>query len=1819
MSWLDPLLVAAVDNALGATLLAGIVFLLTRWWRNPLVAHALWLLVLIKLVAPPVVPLHWGMSSASFLNWRSEAKVTDPEPQPRTVNAPRNAVVAAPAAPPASPSILAEPVPAAVAVDLPAAPMDVAQSPPTDAEPAVSAAAPASLEAAAPPTIASVARPWPWRGLVSAAWLLGSVTYLGLAGLRIARFHRALSVLPAADERVQRLATDVGKKLGYRGRIVVRVSPGHTPPLLWAVGRPTILLPQQLVATLDEDELVGILAHEIAHLVRHDPWVRWFELLVVGLYWWHLVAWYARHALRDAEELACDALVLEKLGDGPDAYVRGLLQAIDLATGPTGPSLASGLGRKSSLQRRVEAMLAHRYAPRLSWSAGIAVGLVALAFVPLSMRASSAEKSPQAKSPAAANAETAKDLAQDAATSPAATAAKQEEPRDPLDPRLGPAADLDPRVRERYRKFLRPPYWRDENMVTVRGKTVDEQGAPITNAEIDVLTPGSGTIVIAQSNAQGEFELRIPPGYLEPSAHGLLAKTNSGTLRGYAKIPAKLQPFTVTLSASQPIEARVVDGEGASVAGAACTVLFGEGLTISAVTNDQGIARIDLPRTAPSRFAFARKDGLGMAVVSFGGEGQVPAAKVSSPLEFKLSATRKVGVRAIDGRNGKPLPGVSATLQVGFPSKTEDGRERWEVWELPELKTFTDEQGAARFAWASPEFRYYLTVRDWDLGLAPAEEEGLTLEPGADDVDLTMEFWPRVKVAGQVHFADGQPAANVPVLVSSAQRTFEVRTQANGQFEADVEANRYYLLVAGDRSGVSPAQAIVVGHESPPSLELVLGPAIRVFGNDPDFRRVRLEQSPALVYENLPGNQRLPVRLGASAGRPIIERTAETDASGNFEFFVGPGQYVLLGPPDSPFDPSSTFMLTNQREFRVSLRERPPFVPLKGKVVRRDDPQVGVAEAFINLEAASPDAPIRSNAAGEFSLSVPDTNQLIEVRAPGNLVGLVERRQGTDQITIPVGPPATIRGRVVDKSGTPLQAKLNYHLVQNQRSTWTPPILAGGIVETDGDGHFKIEGVAAGWNYTLWAMLENPPGGDNSRRAFGASHWLGTARSESGESIDLGDLVAEVKGAADPQTAGQKAAAAEPQTAAGPAAKPLDPRLGPGEWVDPQVREYLRNFMLGPDWNRSVTTIKGRVVDAQGQPAANVEVVAQTNLFGMIAITQTDERGEFEVRSADSKPALIATSTDGALVGFFRASRDELAPAAESCVIKLEPPREIDARVVDGQEQPVAGAIVTAMFGEGLSAVATTDAEGRAKLRIPQAAPLEAVFARKNNIGLDVVSFDSAGKPERAVGASPFDFTLKGARTVTLHALDGRTGKAAPGVIASYQVTHSGNSQHGLHTLAELWKFVGDNGAVSFAFAPTDEKARVNARVYESKLFARYDGAIFFDPQVSGNEYTLEFWPDVKLAGQVRFPDGRPAANMPVLVGGSGVGPPRHLTATTDAAGKFELAVSANDYYLIAAGDKQWATPGKSLVVGHESPPPIELTLGPAIRVFGRDPNLRRLVLLQRPATAYEALPRSELLPLRLTPFPPRTDVQRTAETDAEGRYEFFVGPGTYSVEGPPGVNRAATPAFTLTDQQEYDIDRGPPGSANARVKLRIVRADDPKTGVARARYYLHRFDGQIHEGARVDAGGVAEFDTFGGRFVVEAMDADEKLVALVEGQPGEAGLVVPLGPPAVVRGRLVDKAGRRFSGRVDYHAVRGNDILAAGGYPSVSHGQAALSDDGRFVLDKLAPGWTYSLSAYLDYPDEPRRGRSKHAWLGTTVTGDQPVDLGDLVIEPML
>ncbi len=324
---MDTLLRIGLSNAAVATVLALGVAAVTRTVRpRPALVHSLWLLVLLKLLAPPLfgVPIPWPAKSESPGTAAVSPQSGDAIPGP-----------AAPIDSAAQSAVLREDDPG-FAVPLPQSPERV----PTFLLAAVS-----------------------WQAIVAGFWLAGSCLWWLIAGVRLLRFRQLLRCARPAPPALQERAEHLARRLGLARSAGVWLVPAAISPLLWALGRPRLLLPAALWERLSEVQRDTLLVHELAHLRRRDHWVRWLEVAALGLYWWHPVVWCARRELQEAEEQCCDAWVVWALPEAGPAYAEALLETVTSLSRPVRLLAASGMGQLTPMKRRF-AMILHGTMPR---------------------------------------------------------------------------------------------------------------------------------------------------------------------------------------------------------------------------------------------------------------------------------------------------------------------------------------------------------------------------------------------------------------------------------------------------------------------------------------------------------------------------------------------------------------------------------------------------------------------------------------------------------------------------------------------------------------------------------------------------------------------------------------------------------------------------------------------------------------------------------------------------------------------------------------------------------------------------------------------------------------------------------------------------------------------------------------------------------------------------------------------------------------------------------------------------------------------------------------------------------------------------------------------------------------------------------------------------------------------------------------------------------------------------------------------------------------------------------------------------------------
>jgi uncharacterized protein (TIGR03067 family) len=396
---MDPLLTAVASNLAVATALACVAVVVSRFFRRPQLAHALWMLVLVKLITPPIVGVRMpAFPQESFIGASAVAHASRRGGEDGSAidvggaNADSTLRNTSPlrALPEAVTEDIFVPSPPTTAgrVELPAEPATATSIPITVVAPI----------AAAPPPIVDEWRdqPPPWRAIVYSVWVAGGVLFAAVFIGRYGKVGRLLAERSTVDLHVTEAARRLAKQMGLARCPGVRVVDARIPPLVWGLTwRPVIILPQNLLGDLDPAQRDAVLAHELAHVLRRDHLVRWLEVIVLVPFWFNPLAWWARRELRRAEEECCDAHVVWLLPESRREYGRALVKTLEfLSSGTPAASAAASAFGKPFFKRRIEMILNRSQKPKMSWAGWAAMLVLSAAVVPLGAQSVTDEDAP---------------------------------------------------------------------------------------------------------------------------------------------------------------------------------------------------------------------------------------------------------------------------------------------------------------------------------------------------------------------------------------------------------------------------------------------------------------------------------------------------------------------------------------------------------------------------------------------------------------------------------------------------------------------------------------------------------------------------------------------------------------------------------------------------------------------------------------------------------------------------------------------------------------------------------------------------------------------------------------------------------------------------------------------------------------------------------------------------------------------------------------------------------------------------------------------------------------------------------------------------------------------------------------------------------------------------------------------------------------------------------------------------------------------------------------------------------------------------------
>ncbi len=249
----------------------------------------------------------------------------------------------------------------------------------------------------------------PW---LATCWLAGVLilSLRPLGGLVTVRRLQTRGLVPLSAE-LRQLARSLMRRLRIDRAVEFAESALVEVPTVAGYLRPIVLLPASAVTGLTADQLELVLAHELAHIRRHDYLVNLLQTVIEALLFYHPGMWWVSAQVRCERENCCDDVAVAMCGDRA-RYVRALW-AMESGRAATSPALAATGG---SLVDRVRRLMFGRPAvSRLeratSWLAGVVVlGIVTLV---ISLGRSWAE-APAAAEPVEAMAAEQDDLTADA-------------------------------------------------------------------------------------------------------------------------------------------------------------------------------------------------------------------------------------------------------------------------------------------------------------------------------------------------------------------------------------------------------------------------------------------------------------------------------------------------------------------------------------------------------------------------------------------------------------------------------------------------------------------------------------------------------------------------------------------------------------------------------------------------------------------------------------------------------------------------------------------------------------------------------------------------------------------------------------------------------------------------------------------------------------------------------------------------------------------------------------------------------------------------------------------------------------------------------------------------------------------------------------------------------------------------------------------------------------------------------------------------------------------------------------------------------------
>jgi hypothetical protein len=177
--------------------------------------------------------------------------------------------------------------------------------------------------------------------------LMGSVSYI---------YYLKNRMNFPTDEYWTDMIDNLSKKAGLKQAVELVESAMVRTPVVVGFLKPMILFPMGVINRLAPEEVEAILAHELAHVLRHDYIFNIFQSIVEALFYYHPAVWWLSGQIRNERESACDDIAINLINSKMN-YAKALVTIQEMSYYPMNVALGFAGQKKNQFVMRMHRIL----------------------------------------------------------------------------------------------------------------------------------------------------------------------------------------------------------------------------------------------------------------------------------------------------------------------------------------------------------------------------------------------------------------------------------------------------------------------------------------------------------------------------------------------------------------------------------------------------------------------------------------------------------------------------------------------------------------------------------------------------------------------------------------------------------------------------------------------------------------------------------------------------------------------------------------------------------------------------------------------------------------------------------------------------------------------------------------------------------------------------------------------------------------------------------------------------------------------------------------------------------------------------------------------------------------------------------------------------------------------------------------------------------------------------------------------------------------------------------------------------------------------